>query len=1091
MGLTARLRIALMLAAAVSGLEHASAQNVAVTSGSSVTISVPTTVNGSLSVSGTSPGGTQSTYNANAPLVINGANVGLAAFQRGIFNANSDVTVGSGQVNVYLSGRLNLNSGTLTAPRMQLDGTNTFGRSGGNYSVASLSLQNGATASFESGDTISQYVSVETGGSMTQSATLTGGNLWSLGIRNGASFIRNAGTINVGYLRLTDAALELRAGDSFSSYAESQLSTGATLTVNGSSAFTSPLIVSGTNTGGQLSTLALNGDFSVSWLSVRAGGRVVMNSGTLRGSTVSISDMVRTGGNYDVQSLSIASALAYTAADTVSTELGLSTGATFTLEKALPLSDTLRINGTPQLVTNGHQISAPFLRLFGGAIFAYTPDVSITSQIQLYEGSTLALGRNFETPNSLWISGSGSGLQPNGYQWTAGGLALFDGANFTFSPGSTLTGVVSVNSGAQLSLARSLTTNVVSLSGSTSRLTTNGHPIVTGTLYVSDGATLTYGPGLSVSSAVTVSSTGILTLSDTLTVSDYVSVQTGGSIVRSSTSAGIVAGRLAAYGETQLTLRSGDRFTANSTNYLTDGATVTISGSVPFAGGLYVTGTTPGGARSTLAVAANMTASAILATNGGRLVLTSGTAFAPSFSASGSGAIIQTGGKYSASQLTVGDGASLEYTTGDSVTSNVSILSATLSLQRDLVMLDGFGGRLFIDGSSSAVIRNGHNYRVGSVELYNGAGVAFDSGDQTNTITLLNGSMLTLNANLTTSSLGLSGSTSAIVRTSQTIDAYSATLSSGFVHTFKPGDSLTYLTLQDAGTRFDANAPVALDALSLASDTTLRLSNFAASRPGGNWGLRIAGDVRSQLNADIAANRIQSGVGAGTFLVSYDATGNKTYVGFASTQVTAELPPHAALDQVMLASGTAADANVATFAAGFAGNDGTTVSMSFAPAPPESSLLSDMLSLQGTDALPQVLQLSYDPSGLPSFVQENLVISWLDASGAWVKAVQGNNGSNPITMSSPWLGSWASYTAAHPAATLDQLLGAYGVDMTTHTVWTAINHNSIFAITAVPEPAAWALGSSGLIGVIWYRWRPRGRGLHTSAGSHPSGGSSG
>jgi hypothetical protein len=123
-----------------------------------------------------------------------------------------------------------------------------------------------------------------------------------------------------------------------------------------------------------------------------------------------------------------------------------------------------------------------------------------------------------------------------------------------------------------------------------------------------------------------------------------------------------------------------------------------------------------------------------------------------------------------------------------------------------------------------------------------------------------------------------------------------------------------------------------------------------------------------------------------------------------------------------------------------------------------------VLTLHGTDGIAQVLQMTYDASGLSLADQMNLALLWYDPYlGTWINAVSGNHGFNPVSMTTPWQGSWDSYSQLFPNASVGDLLGAYGVDIVNHIVWAAINHNSQFQVgsTAVPE-----IDPAGVVGVF-------------------------
>jgi len=104
--------------------------------------------------------------------------------------------------------------------------------------------------------------------------------------------------------------------------------------------------------------------------------------------------------------------------------------------------------------------------------------------------------------------------------------------------------------------------------------------------------------------------------------------------------------------------------------------------------------------------------------------------------------------------------------------------------------------------------------------------------------------------------------------------------------------------------------------------------------------------------------------------------------------------------------------------------------------------LSDVYSLHGTGTDVFVLQLS------ATGVDGNSLLGWLDGHGMWVNAVLGNTGtSNTAFINGAYDGN--------------PVLGHYGVDTASGSVWAVLNHNSDFTVITVPEP-----GSSVLIGVV-------------------------
>ena len=66
-----------------------------------------------------------------------------------------------------------------------------------------------------------------------------------------------------------------------------------------------------------------------------------------------------------------------------------------------------------------------------------------------------------------------------------------------------------------------------------------------------------------------------------------------------------------------------------------------------------------------------------------------------------------------------------------------------------------------------------------------------------------------------------------------------------------------------------------------------------------------------------------------------------------------------------------------------------------------------------------------------------------------------------------------SYDHVGPSEHMCQwcLMGDYGNDPDTNTVWAVLNHNSTFAIASVPEPAVGTLLGFGIIGLLARRRR--------------------
>lgn len=155
------------------------------------------------------------------------------------------------------------------------------------------------------------------------------------------------------------------------------------------------------------------------------------------------------------------------------------------------------------------------------------------------------------------------------------------------------------------------------------------------------------------------------------------------------------------------------------------------------------------------------------------------------------------------------------------------------------------------------------------------------------------------------------------------------------------------------------------------------------------------------------------------------------------------------------------------------------ISASFTePAPsPGVEFLSDILSLDGTASETFILQLSYDDAALTELAS-NLTpfVGFLSDIGKWENATEANSGREAY-VTAALLGYKGSFLQALALDSVDDLqnldlshyLGAYGWDAASHKAWAVINHNSLFAVVAVPESSAWGIGMVVLLAGLGLR----------------------
>ncbi len=219
----------------------------------------------------------------------------------------------------------------------------------------------------------------------------------------------------------------------------------------------------------------------------------------------------------------------------------------------------------------------------------------------------------------------------------------------------------------------------------------------------------------------------------------------------------------------------------------------------------------------------------------------------------------------------------------------------------------------------------------------------------------------------------------------------------------------------------------------------------------GTQGVTIAGSSKVRIDAGVTIANNVAVTSANGLLLRQVNNGSNFSVGTTGTLKSSF-------------SGGTADVIAAIRAGTNASGAQQTLSMSFhstATASNDNIRVSDVFSLSGTDSQTYVLQLS------STGISNTSYLGWLNGA-IWTNAVVGNTASGGLA--GYYAVSYDQFVLEHGGAfNASTMLGAYGVDTTTGSVWAVLNHNSDFAV--VPEPASVFLISAALGCLLFFRRR--------------------
>ena len=521
-----------------------------------------------------------------------------------------------------------------------------------------------------------------------------------------------------------------------------------------------------------------NANVTAGGVSSSSDGVINLNSGTLTAGNLSLSgssSVARTGGYYSVSNLYLSNgaSLTYGDGDSITNYLSLD-GAS--------LSRTRAINA-------GHfNVSNATLDLVGGDSFNRWADNYITNNGVLNVNADVTVAGNVRTY-------SGGVVNLNG-DLTVGGELL-----------SYPDGVLNLNN-------FNLTASGLHVGGPSSFTRTSGNYSV-GNLYLSNGASLTYGDGDSITNHLSLN---------------------GGSLSRTRT---INAGSFSVSNAT-LDLITGDSFAGGSDIH--SGGVVNVNGDITVAGAV---------------------------SSWGVISLNSGTLTAGSLGGSGPGSVTRTGGHYSVGNLHLSNGAALTYGDGDSISGGIYLNGGSLSRTRTIN-----AGSFGVSNATLDLI-TGDSFAGGS-DIHSG-GVVNVNGDTTVAGAVSSWGVINLNSGtLTAGSLGGSGPSS-VTRTGGHYAVSNLYLSNGASLTYSDGDAITnYLSIDGISSSFAGYEPLSLNSLSITNGGVLSLHDFTGSGAISNWGLRLLGDSQSFLETLITGSQITGSWGP--MSVFYDPTSNYTFV---------------------------------------------------------------------------------------------------------------------------------------------------------------------------------------------------------------------
>jgi fibronectin-binding autotransporter adhesin len=642
--------------------------------------------------------------------------------------------------------------------------------------------------------------------------------------------------------------------------------------------------------------------------------------------------------------------------------------------------------------------------------FAKTNSMSASSAVSVASGATLAVNAG---GTGEFAAGSGNGTIGGLFA----GLGGQSGSTVSYASGATI-GVDTTNATGSITESTALTGTGIGLTKlGTGTLILSGTNNYTGTTTVSAGT-------LALSGSGSLASTGAVNLSASGAAFDISAISGSSTTIGSLTG---VTGSSVALGAKNLTVG--------------DATTTTHTGTLTGAGGSL---TKQGSGSLTLANAgSNFTGN--ITVNNGTLAANAGIAN-PGANAIAASAFGDIGTAAGARSINVNNGGTLSMTGG-----NLLGTGGSTNTLANITINVNQGGAL---QTGSSVTGSGWWNKIAAVNLDGGAihvgsgannagfqglaliGTVTVGGSSTtaSTIDNISGSDATMNA----VHLGQNGGANQVI-TFNVADVTGSTASDLNVSTKLMNTSNTQtasgLAKSGAGTMTLSGANTYSGGTTI-NGGTLALANNSAA---GTSGVSLSG-------ASAASLKINSGVTVANAITFSNTNASSSVIREVAALGTYDVGTSGALKSSF--AGGKPD-TTASILAGTNTGSTSTLTMSFSDSSAASNdvvRLSDVFSLSGTTVVSGsqtdtfVIQLS--ATGLAT----DSVLGW-NQSGTWVNAVTGNTGAGGLAGS--YAQSFADFLTANGGFNSSTMLGAYGFDSGSSSVWAVVNHNSEFA--AIPE----------------------------------------